>query len=106
VIFGNRNYEWLGDESGYKSTKAAQEVFDALGAGGNFGYDFTTDHDHCDAAASQVDTANAFVSKFLLGKDANTDIAIPPDPNPHQAGQATFDLDQTKAINWTPPALQ
>jgi hypothetical protein len=106
VILGNRNYEWLGDESGYKSTKAAQQVFDALGVSANFGYDFTTDHDHCSAAASQVTTANAFVNKFPRGQDANTNIAIAPDANPHQAGQATFDLDATQAINWTTPTLQ
>jgi hypothetical protein len=105
AIFGNRNYEWLGDESGYKATKAAQEVWKALGAEANFGYDFTTDHDHCNAAASQVSTANAFVSKFLLGKDANTNIAIAPDMNPHTAGQPVFDLDQTKVINWQTPTL-
>jgi hypothetical protein len=107
VTFGNRNYEWLGDESGDKSVVAAQTVWKALGApDGTFGYDFTTDHTHCTAAQSQVNTANAFVDKFLLGKDDNTSIAIPTDPKPHTAGQATFDLDETKAVNWTAPTLQ
>jgi hypothetical protein len=106
VTFGNRDYEWLGDESGYKSVKAAQEVFNALGAGDKFGYDFTTGHTHCTPAQSQVNTANAFVNKFLLGQDANTNIAIPPNTAPSTAGQATFDLDQTKVIDWTTPTLQ
>ena len=101
AIFGNRDYEWLGDESGYKSTKAAQEVWKALGADANFGYDFTTGHVHCTAAPSQVNTANAFVNKFLKDQAADTNIAIPPPVN----GSATFDLDQTKAINWQTPAL-
>jgi glucuronyl esterase-like protein len=106
VTFGNRNYEWLGDESGYKSVLAAQQVYSALGANAQFGYDFTTDHDHCSAAPSQVNTANAFVSKFLLGQDADTNIAIPPDANPHVAGQAIYELDVTPVVNWTAPTLQ
>jgi hypothetical protein len=106
VTFGNRNYEWLGDESGYKSVVAAQQVWNALGANAQIGYDFTTDHTHCTAAPSQVDTANAFVSKFLLAQDADTNIAIPPDANPHTAGQAVFDLDESQAVDWTAPTLQ
>jgi hypothetical protein len=107
VTFGNRNYEWLGDESGDKSVVAAQSVWDALGApAGTFGYDFTTDHTHCTAAQSQVNTATAFVDKFLLGKNDNTNIAIPTDPQPHMTGQAVFDLDETKVVNWQAPALQ
>jgi hypothetical protein len=117
VTFGNRNYEWLGDESGYKSVVAAKMVWDALGApAGTFGYDFTTDHTHCSAAPSQVNTANAFVNKFLLGQqDVDTDIAIPTDPMPHATDtdmatgatvpQATFDLDESKVVNWTAPTL-
>jgi len=101
AIFGNRDYEWLGDESGYKSTKAAREVWKALGADANFGYDFTTGHVHCTAAPSQVNTANAFVDKFLKDQPADTNIAIPPPAN----GSATFDLDQTKVINWQTPTL-
>jgi glucuronyl esterase-like protein len=106
VTFGNRNYEWLGDESGYKSVVAAQQVWSALGVSAQMGYDFTTDHTHCTAAPSQVDTANAFVNKFLLGQDADTNIAIPPDANPHSAGQAVFDLDETAIVNWAAPTLQ
>jgi hypothetical protein len=105
VTFGNRNYEWLGDESGYKSLRAAQQVWTALGASAQFGYDFTTDHDHCTAAASQVTTANAFVNKVLLGQNVDTNIAIAPDTNPHVTGQPVFDLDETKVIDWQTPTL-
>jgi len=98
-VFGNRDYDWLGDESGYKSTKAAQEVWKALGAEANFGYDFTPAHPHCQAAQSQVNTANAFVNKFLKGTEADTKIALPPPAN-------GFDLDQTKVIDWQTPILQ
>jgi hypothetical protein len=106
VTFGNRNYEWLGDESGYKSVVAAQQVWNALGVADQFGYDFTTDHTHCTPSTSQVDTANAFVNKFLLGQDADTKIAIPTDANPHTAGQPVYDLDESAVVDWTAPTLQ
>jgi hypothetical protein len=106
VTFGNRNYEWLGDESGYRSVVAAQQVWAALGASDKFGYDFTTDHTHCTAAPSQVSAAGAFATKFLLGQDADTNIAIPTDVNPHSAGQPLYDLDETEVVDWTAPTLQ
>jgi hypothetical protein len=106
VVFGNRDQVWLGDESGYKSTLAAQEVWKALGAEASFGYDFTTGHPHCQAAASQVTTANAFVDKFLKGLDANTNIAIPTTANGYDAAQAVYDLDVSKVIDWQTPTLQ
>ena len=31
IILGNDDYDWLGDESGYKSTMAAVQVFTAMG---------------------------------------------------------------------------
>jgi hypothetical protein len=99
VAMGNRDYEWLGDESGYKSIVAAKEVWKALGVEANIGYDFTTGHPHCTAAASQVTTANAFVDRFLKSQDANTNIVIQPPAN-------GFDLDQTQVIDWETPALQ
>lgn len=99
VAMGNRDFEWLGDESGYKSIAAAKEVWKALGAEANIGYDFTTGHPHCTAAQSQVNTADAFVNKFLKGQDVDTNIAIQPPAN-------GFELDQTQVIDWETPALQ
>ncbi|HEU4583829.1 MAG TPA: hypothetical protein VFS67_36480 [Polyangiaceae bacterium] len=106
LTFGNRNYEWLGDESGYRSVVAAQQVWSALGVGSQFGYDFTTDHTHCMAAPSQVSAASAYVNKFLLGQEADTNIAIPTDANPHTAGQPTYVLDESAVVDWTAPTLQ
>ena len=98
VTLGNRDFEWLGDESGYKSVKAAQEVWNALGVEASFGFDFTTGHPHCTAAQSQVNTVTAFVNKFLKDQDADTNIEIQPGAN-------GFDLDQTQVIDWTTPTL-
>jgi hypothetical protein len=100
IALGNPEYEWLGDESGYKSIVAAKEVFKALGVEGNIGYDFTGNHMHCQAPSAQQQSAAAFVNKFLKGmSSANTSIAIQP------AGNG-FDLSTTSVINWQTPTLQ
>jgi hypothetical protein len=36
----------------------------------------------------------------------DTNIAIPPDANPHVDGHAVFDLDASAVIDWTPPIMQ
>jgi hypothetical protein len=97
IILGNPDYDWLGDESGYKSTMAAVEVFKALGVPENIGYDFTGGHKHCTAASSQSSAINAFATKFLKGQTANTSIAVKP-------SKSNFDL--TNDFTWTAPTLQ
>jgi hypothetical protein len=98
IILGNPGYEWLGDESGYKSTMASVEVFKALGVADHIGYDFTGNHAHCTAAASQQTSISAFADKFLHGKTTtSTDIAIKPVSSKFDLG-ADFD--------WTAPTLQ
>jgi hypothetical protein len=98
IILGNPEYEWLGDESGYKSTMAAVEVFKALGVADHIGYDFTGNHAHCTAATSQQTSISAFADKFLHGKTTtSTNIAIKPNSSKFDMG-ADFD--------WTTPTLQ
>jgi hypothetical protein len=99
VTFGNQDYEWLGDESGYKSVNAAKEVWKAMGIEDHIGYDFTSNHNHCRPPASQTNTAAAFVDRFLKGKTANTAIYIKPQ-------EGNFDLDYTNVIDWQTPTLQ
>jgi hypothetical protein len=98
VALGNQDFEWLGDESGWRSVNAAKEVWKALGVPDRIGFDFTSNHGHCAAPASQVATVKAFVDKFLKGQTANTEIAIKPQ-------EGNFDLDHTKVIDWTTPTL-
>ena len=78
IALGNPGYEWLGDESGYKSVMAATEVWKAMGIEDRIGFDFTGGHEHCQAASSQTKSVTAFVDKFLRNKDANTDIHVKP----------------------------
>lgn len=78
IALGNPGYEWLGDESGYKSMMVATEVWKAMGIEDRIGFDFTGNHEHCQAASSQNSSVTAFVDKFLRGKNANTDIHVKP----------------------------
>jgi hypothetical protein len=99
IALGNPEYEWLGDESGYKSVMAAKEVFKAMGVPDNLGFDFTGNHAHCQAPTTQQNSVAAFVNKFLKGQDANTAIAIQPSGN-------GFQLDPSDVIDWETPTLQ
>lgn len=99
LALGNPGFTWLGDESGYKSCMAAVEVWKAMGIEDRFGFDFTGNHDHCAAAATQNNSVTAFVNKFLKNNTGtNTTIRI----NPSQNG---FNLAMNSVINWTTPTI-
>ena len=99
IALGNPEYEWLGDESGYRSVMAANEVFKAMGIPTNIGYDFTGNHSHCGPPATQTASVKAFVDRFLKGGATAPNIAIKPN-------STKFMLDYTTSIDWTTPTLQ
>ena len=71
--FGNPDYEWLGDKSGYTSAMAALEVWKAMGVEDRFGFNFSGGHTHCQAHQTQNSDVQKFIDKFLRGKsDVNT----------------------------------
>jgi hypothetical protein len=73
LILGNPDYEWLADESGYVSSRAAHEVWKTFGIGDRFGFSIVDQHQHCRLPDSQRPEVQAFVDKFLLGDTtANT----------------------------------
>lgn len=79
LVLGNPDYEWLADESGYVSCRAAHEVWKTFGIGDRFGFSIVAGHPHCQLPDSQRPEVEAFVDKFLLGKsDANTDVTNHP----------------------------
>jgi len=97
IALGNADYEWLGDESGYKSLMAAQEVWKAMGVADHFGYDFTSGHDHCQAPAVQTASVKTFADRYLRGTSTTSSVAIKPT-------STKFDL--TYALDWQTPTLQ
>jgi hypothetical protein len=94
-VLGNPDYVWLADESGYVGSKAAKEVWKALGVPDRFGFSIVGGHLHCQLPDIQRPEVIAFVEKFLLGDTtANTDISTSP-----------YKTDLTPWITWTTPTL-
>lgn len=89
-LLGNPDYEWLADESGYVSCKAAHEVWKAFGVPDRFGFSIVAGHSHCQVPNSQKPEVVAFVEKFLLGDTtANTNISTSP-----------YNTDLSRWISW------
>ncbi|ULC58137.1 hypothetical protein MBM09_09420 [Flaviramulus sp. BrNp1-15] len=75
LILGNPDYQWLADESGYVSSRAAHEVWKTFGIGDRFGFSIVDGHNHCQLPDSQKPEVEAFVEMFLLGNtEANTNV--------------------------------
>jgi hypothetical protein len=79
LVLGNPDYEWLADESGYVSCRAAHEVWKTFGIADRFGFSIVGGHQHCRLPDSQRPEVEAFVDKFLLGKqDVDTSVTKHP----------------------------
>lgn len=77
LVLGNPPFEWLGDESGYVSSKAVQEVYKRFGIEDRFGFSFRSGHNHCQLPDPSYPEVQAFVDKFLFGDEsASTDIHV------------------------------
>ncbi|MGE5811381.1 MAG: fibronectin type III domain-containing protein [Ignavibacteria bacterium] len=95
LVTGNPDYVWLADESGHVGSKAAKEVWNALGIPDRFGYSIVSGHTHCQVPGSQIPEIEAFVEKFLLGNTtANTNITTTP-----------YSTNLSNWITWTNPVL-
>ncbi|MBL4560951.1 MAG: dockerin-like protein [Labilibaculum sp.] len=79
LCLGNPDYEWLADESGYVSCKAAKRVWDTFGISERFGFSIVDGHGHCVLPDIQRPDVEAFVDKFLLGDiTVDTNIEVHP----------------------------
>lgn len=79
LVLGNPDYEWLADESGYVSCRAAHEVWKAFGIPERFGFSIVAGHRHCSLPESQYPDVEAFVDRFLLNDtSANTSVTTHP----------------------------
>jgi hypothetical protein len=77
LLLGNPDYEWLADGSMLVSAKAAKAVWTKFGIGDRMGWSIVSGHGHCQLPQSQYPEVQAFIDKFLLGKDTDTrDIQI------------------------------
>jgi hypothetical protein len=79
LVLGNPDYEWLADESGYVSCRAAHQVWKTFGIPDRFGFSIVAGHGHCQLPNSQRPEVEAFVEKFLLGDTTvNTNVIKSP----------------------------
>ncbi|WP_116107941.1 alpha/beta hydrolase family protein [Lewinella sp. IMCC34191] len=78
LVFGNTDYEWLADEALYVSAQAAHGVWQTLGVGDRFGFSINGGHGHCQLPEEQWPELAAYLDRFLLGKDADTEVSIHP----------------------------
>lgn len=79
LLLGNPDYVWLGDESGYVSARAVEEVYKTFGIEDRFGFSFRGGHNHCSLPADSNSEVQAFIDKFLFDNTtANTNIHIHP----------------------------
>ena len=91
LVFGNPDYPWLADEAGYVSCYAAHKVWERFGVPERMGWSFQDGHGHCQLPESQWSELEAFVDRFLLEKDACTDV---------QKAPMFENVDPEKWINW------
>ncbi len=68
LVLGNPEFERMDEESNYVSCQAARKVWEAFGIEDRMGFSIVADHMHCMLPESQYPEVEAFVDKFLLGK--------------------------------------
>lgn len=95
-------YDWLGPWSNYGCMTAARTIWDSINATSSMGYSLLGNHSHCLFPAAQQANLTAFVNRFLLGQDVDTDI--------FNSDIQTADFDPPFTIpgqfaNWTTPTL-
>jgi Fibronectin type III domain. len=94
-VTGNPDYTWLSNPSCDVCSRACQQVYNTLGIADRFGFSIVGGHMHCQVPSSQTPEIEAFVDKFLLGKDSvNTNISDSP-----------YSTNLSPWITWTNPTL-
>lgn len=91
LVLGNTDYEWLADESGYVSCCAARKVWEAFGVADRMGFSIVGGHPHCQLPKVQYPEVEAFVDRFLLEKNVDTNV---------QKAEMFKDVDYQKWMPW------
>ena len=88
--------DWLGPWSSYGCMLTARKIYEAVGAADSMGFSQVGGHPHCQFPSSQQGDLDAFMRRFLLGQDANTDIF---------KSDGNFDFDEGEWVDWSVPPL-
>jgi hypothetical protein len=73
-IMENPDFGWLGKVSTYGCMAVARKIYQRLGVTDRFGYSQVGGHNHCSFPSEQSAELNAFVGRFLLGRDVSTGV--------------------------------
>ena len=74
LLLGNPDYVWLSDPAMLRSAQAARKVWERFGIADRMGWSIEGGHPHCQLPESQWPAVQAFIDRFLLGKQANTNV--------------------------------
>ena len=72
LLLGNPDFKWLADEAMLVSAKAAREVWARFGISDRMGWSIVDGHGHCQLPERQWPEVQAFIDRFLLGREADT----------------------------------
>ncbi|MBR4337927.1 MAG: hypothetical protein IKP91_06800 [Bacteroidaceae bacterium] len=72
LLLGNPDYEWLADESMLVSAKAASKVWERFDIADRMGWSIEGGHGHCQLPESQWPEVQAYIDRFLLGRQVET----------------------------------
>lgn len=72
LLLGNPDFQWLADDAMLVSAQAAKKVWERFGIADRMGWSIVGGHGHCQLPESQWPEVQAFIDRFLLGRDTNT----------------------------------
>ena len=72
LLLGNPDYVWLTDPAMLVSVQAAKKVWERFGIADRMGWSIVGGHGHCQLPERQFPEVQAFIDRFLLGRQANT----------------------------------
>ena len=72
LLLGNPDFKWLADDAMLVSAKAAKKVWERFGIGNRIGWSIVGDHGHCQLPERQWPEVQAFIDRFLLGRETDT----------------------------------
>ena len=71
LLLGNPDFKWLADEAMLASAQAAREVWHRFGIADRMGWSIVGGHGHCQLPESQYREVEAFIDRFLLGRETD-----------------------------------